>query len=128
MENVYNYECLITNNGIKRTDGVIFLKSSFEQNDKSLVPLIWNGIIDDPSMVLGSAILENRNEGVYAKLTFNNRDNGIIAKQLLLDGDAEVSFMAHKIKRDGPVIESGYISCVCLIPSGCGFYYGPKGS
>lgn len=128
MKNVYDYECLITKNGVKRTDGVIFLKSSFEQNDKSIVPLIWNGIIDDPSMVLGNVMLENRNEGVYAKLIFDNRNNGAIAKQLLLDEDAEVSFMAHKIKRDGPVIESGHITYVCLIPSGCGFYYGPKGS
>lgn len=115
------YEYQITRNGIKRNDGAVFMKSTFKDDDGITVPLVWDGHVYEPEYVLGHAILENRNEGVFAKLTFCDTENAKLAEKMLLAGDVDVSFSANRIKRDGSLIESGVIRAVHICV--CGFKY-----
>lgn len=118
-----NYEFQLTRNDLLRSDGVMFNKHTFEESDGLTVPVVWNNDIYDPTRVLGSAVLKNCDDGVFATLTFNNSENGIIAKELLDKGDAEVTFSGIRIKRTGALIISGYIRAVHLVIQGCAFTY-----
>ena len=63
-----------TRNDLKCADGRIIRKDAFRCNDGQKVPLVWNHQHNDPFNVLGHAVLENRNEGVYAYCSFNNSE------------------------------------------------------
>ena len=60
-----------TRNNLKCSDGRTILKDAFKDNDGQTVPLVWNHQHNGPDNVLGHALLENRNDGVYANCTFN---------------------------------------------------------
>ena len=56
------------------SDGRIIRKDAFKHNDGQTVPLVWNHQHNSPEEVLGHAMLENRDEGVYAYCKFNETD------------------------------------------------------
>ena len=57
---------------------------------------------NDPANVLGHAILENREEGVYAYCTFNDTEQGRNAKQLVEHGDVTaLSIFANQLQQKG---------------------------
>ena len=65
MEN-FDFSGWATRNDIKCSDGRTIRKNAFKDNDGQTVPLVWNHSHNDPLNVLGHALLENRDEGVYA--------------------------------------------------------------
>ena len=61
-----------TRNDLLCGDGRTIRKNAFKENDGCEVPLIWNHEHNDPNAVLGHAVLENRDDGVYAYGVFND--------------------------------------------------------
>jgi hypothetical protein len=95
------------------------MKDAFKQNDGQKVPLVWNHQHDDPNEVLGHALLENRDEGVYAYCKFNDTESGQTAKSLVLNGDVDkLSIYANKLKSQMNNVVHGCIREVSLVLAG----------
>lgn len=108
-----------TRNNLLCSDGRTIMKDAFKDNDGQTVPLVWNHQHNDPLNVLGHALLENRNEGVYAYCTFNETDAGKNAKQLVEHGDVSaLSIYANKLKQQGTNVRHGVIREVSLVLAG----------
>lgn len=101
------------------SDGVIIKKGAFKDCDGITVPLVWNHQHNSPNEVLGHALLENRDDGVYAYCTFNDTDAGQTAKLLVQHGDVNrFSIYANKIKRRGSDVIHGVIRELSLVLAG----------
>lgn len=108
-----------TRNDLVCGDGRIIKKDAFKDNDGKKVSLVWNHEHDDPNAVLGHAILENRDEGVYAYCTFNDTENGQNAKKLVQHGDvSSLSIWANKLKQNGREVLHGEIRELSLVLAG----------
>ncbi|MBQ3932880.1 MAG: hypothetical protein II653_03950, partial [Lachnospiraceae bacterium] len=83
----YDFSGWATKNDLRCSDGRIIRHNAFKVNDGQQVPLVFNHVHGDPSKVLGHAILENRDEGVYAYGYFNNTRAGQDAKEAVKHGD-----------------------------------------
>ncbi len=115
----YDFSGWATRNGLKCSDGRTIMKDAFIENDGKTVPLVWNHQHNDPSNVLGHALLENRNEGVYAYCNFNDTESGAIAKALVQHGDiVSLSIYANQLKQDGSNVMHGMIREVSLVHAG----------
>lgn len=108
-----------TRNDLLCGDGRVIKKDAFKHNDGKRVSLVWNHEHNDPDAVLGHAILENREEGVYAYGYFNDTPKGAHAKQLVQHGDVSaLSIWANKLKHEGPNVIHGEIRELSLVLAG----------
>lgn len=115
----YDFSGWATKNNLKCSDGRTIMKDAFIDNDGTTVPLVWNHDHNDPSNVLGHALLENRPEGVYAYCSFNDTESGAIAKTLVQHGDiVSLSIYANQLKQNGPMVQHGMIREVSLVHAG----------
>ena len=115
----YDFSGWATRNNIKCSDGRTIMKDAFKHNDGQKVPLVWNHQHDDPNEVLGHALLENREEGVYAYCKLNNTESGQIAKELIHNGDVDkLSIYANKLKSEKNNVIHGVIREVSLVLAG----------
>ena len=118
-KNSYDFSGWATKNNILCSDGRTILKDAFKQNDGQKVPLVWNHQHNDPSEVLGHALLENRNEGVYAYCKFNNTEAGQTARSLVNNGDIDkLSIYANKLNTQQNNVTHGCIREVSLVLAG----------
>ena len=118
MDN-YDFSGWATRANIKCSDGRTIMKNAFKDNDGMTVPLVWNHDHNDPLNVLGHALLENRDDGVYAYCTFNNTESGQAAKNLVEHGDVnQLSIYANKLKQQGGNVIHGAIKEVSLVLAG----------
>ena len=118
MEN-YDFSGWATRNNLRCSDGRTIMKDAFKHNDGQKVPLVWNHKHGDPSDVLGHALLENRDEGVYAYCSFNDTESGEIAKVLVKHGDIDqLSIYANQLKQQGGNVIHGMIREVSLVHAG----------
>ena len=116
-----NFDCSgwATRNDLKCSDGRTIRKDAFKHNDGQTVPLVWNHQHNDPNNVLGHALLENREEGVYAYVTFNETESGRNAKLLVEHGDITAfSIYANKLKQQGGNVLHGDIRELSLVLAG----------
>ena len=119
MENDYDFSGWATRANLKCSDGRTIMKDAFKHNDGKVVPLVWNHQHNDPSEVLGHALLENREEGVYAYCKFNNTESGQTAKSLVTNGDVDkLSIYANKLKTHMNNVMHGCIREVSLVLAG----------
>ena len=119
MNKDYDFGGWATRNNIKCSDGRTILKDAFKQNDGQKVPLVWNHQHNDPSEVLGHALLENRAEGVYAYCKFNNTESGQTGKSLVANGDVDkLSIYANRLKTHMNNVMHGCIREVSLVLAG----------
>ena len=108
-----------TRNDLLCGDGRVIKKDAFKDNDGKTVSLVWNHEHNDPNAVLGHAILENRDEGVYAYGFFNDSENGQLAKKLVSHGDvSSLSIWANKLKQNGREVLHGEIRELSLVLAG----------
>lgn len=115
----YDFSGWATRNDLLCSDGRTIRKDAFKDNDGQTVPLVWNHQHNDPLNVLGHALLENRNEGVYAYCTFNDTEAGKNAKQLVEHGDVSaLSIYANRLKQQGANVLHGAIREVSLVLAG----------
>ena len=115
----YDFCGWATKNNIRCSDGRTIMKDAFIENDGKTVPLVWNHKHDDPDNVLGHALLENRDEGVYAYCSFNDTRSGAMAKALVQHGDiSSLSIYANQLKQNGSNVMHGMIREVSLVLAG----------
>ena len=115
----YDFSGWATRNDLLCADGRTIRKDAFKHNDGQTVPLVWNHGHNDPDNILGHALLENRDEGVYAYCTFNNSDSGVAAKEAVRHGDVKsLSIYANKLKQDGGNVLHGMIREVSIVMAG----------
>ena len=119
MNEKFDFTGWATRNDIKCSDGRTIRKDAFIDNDGQTVPLVWNHSHNDHQNVLGHALLENREEGVYVYGTFNNTDSGRNARQLVENGDVTaLSIYANQLKQRGGDVIHGAIREVSLVLAG----------
>lgn len=119
MDKTYDFAGWATRNNVRCADGRTILRNAFKENDGQKVPLVWNHRHDDPYTVLGHALLENRDEGVYAYCKFNNTESGQNAKELVQHGDiTSLSIYANRLQQDGGNVVHGVIREVSLVLAG----------
>lgn len=110
---------MATRNDLLCADGRTIRKDAFKDNDGQTVPLVYNHQHNDVNNVLGHALLENRDEGVYAYCSFNNTESGQAAKELVQHGDvASLSIYANKLKQVGGDVIHGVIRELSLVLAG----------
>ena len=115
----YDFSGWATKNNIECSDGRTILKDAFKDNDGQKVPLVWNHQHNDPNEVLGHAVLENREDGVYAYCKFNNTESGQTAKKLVCNGDVDqLSIYANRLKTQMNKVMHGCIREVSLVLAG----------
>ena len=115
----YDFSGWATRNDLLCADGRTIRKDAFKHNDGQTVPLVWNHNHNDPDNILGHALLENREEGVYAYCTFNESDSGIAAKEAVRHGDVKsLSIYANKLKQSGNDVLHGMIREVSIVMAG----------
>ena len=108
-----------TRNDLLCGDGRIIKKDAFKDNDGKTVSLIWNHDHNNPDAVLGHAILENREDGVYAYGIFNDTEQGRNAKALVQHGDvSSLSIWANKLQQNGNEVIHGEIRELSLVLAG----------
>ena len=115
----YDFSGWATRNNLRCADGRTIMKDAFKENDGQTVPLVWNHQHAESTNVLGHALLENREEGVYAYCTFNDTEPARHAKQLVEHGDVSaLSIYANKLKQNGGNVLHGAIREVSLVLAG----------
>ena len=108
-----------TRNDLLCGDGRTIRKNAFKDDDGKTVPLIWNHDHTTPDAVLGHAVLENRDDGVYAHCKFNDTEAGQNAKRLVHNGDVRsLSIWANKLKQVGKDVIHGTIRELSLVLAG----------
>lgn len=112
----FDFSGWATKNDLQCSDGRVIRHNAFRDNDGKTVPLVWNHKHEKPENVLGHALLENRDEGVYCYGTFNDTENGQLAKILVKHGDIEgLSIYANKLKQIVSDVVHGNICEVSLV-------------
>ena len=115
----YDFSGWATKNDLRCSDGRVIRRDAFKVNDGKRVPLVWGHKHDSVSDVLGHAILENRDEGVYAYCTLNNTQAGKDAKECVKHGDIEsLSIWANNLEQVGRDVLHGVIREVSLVTAG----------
>ena len=115
----FDFSGWATRNNLKCSDGRTIRKDAFKDNNGQKVPLVWNHQHNEPFNILGHALLENREEGVYAYCTFNDTEAGQNAKQLVEHGDVSaLSIYANQLKQHGGDVIHGSIREVSLVLAG----------
>lgn len=115
----YDFSGWATRNNLRCSDGRTIMKDAFKDDDGQTRPLVWNHQHNDPTNILGHALLENRPEGVYAYCKFNDTESGQNAKLLVEHGDVtSLSIFANQLTQQGPNVIHGAIREVSLVLAG----------
>ena len=118
MDN-YDFSGYATRNDLLCGDGRTIRQNAFKECDGSTVPLVWNHDHANPDAVLGHALLENRDDGVYAYCKFNDTEQGQNAKKIVHHGDVRsLSIFANKLKQIGNDVIHGTIRELSLVLAG----------
>lgn len=115
----YDFSGYATKNDLRCADGRVIRHDAFKDNDGQTVPLVWQHVHSDPTNVLGHALLENRDDGVYAYATFNKTPSGQHAKEMVENGDiVSMSIYANRLQQRGSDVVHGVIREVSLVLAG----------
>ena len=115
----FDFSGWATKANLKCSDGRTIMKDAFKNNDGQTVPLVWNHQHNDPNEILGHALLENRDEGVYAYCSFNDTESAQTAKLLVQHGDINaLSIYANQLKQNMNNVIHGNIRQVILVLAG----------
>ena len=115
----FDFSGWATRNDLLCGDGRTIRRNAFKDNDGCVVPLVWNHEHNDPNAVLGHAVLENRDDGVYAYGVFNDTEQGRNAKKLVQNGDVKsLSIWANQLKQIGNDVMHGNIRELSLVLAG----------
>lgn len=117
--NDYDFSGWATRANMKCSDGRTIMKDAFIDNDGASVPLVWMHQHNDPFNVLGHALLENLDEGVYAYCKFNDSESGRMGREMVKNGDVtQLSIYANQLKQQGGNVIHGAIREVSLVLAG----------
>lgn len=115
----FDFSGWATKNDLKCSDGRTIRRDAFKGNDGQKVPLVWQHAHGAPDNILGHAMLENREEGVYAYGLFNDTPNGILAKKMVAAGDITfLSIYANQLVEESKNVMHGVIRELSLVVAG----------
>ena len=115
----FDFSGYATKNNVRCSDGRTIKPNAFANDDGKKVPLVWQHSHNDPSNILGHAVLENREDGVYAYAAFNDTQKGRDVKEIVAHGDIRaLSIYANQLKQVGGDVVHGAIKEVSLVISG----------
>ena len=116
---VYDFSGWATRHNVKCSDGRTIMKDAFKHCDGKTVPLVWMHSHNNPLNVLGHALLENRDEGVYAYCTFNDTEQGQSVKKQVEHGDVTaLSIYANQLREQNKNVFHGAIREVSVVLAG----------
>ena len=108
-----------TKNNILCEDGRVIRHNAFASCDGKTVPIVWSHKHSSVMNVLGHALLENREDGVYCYGYLNDTEEGIHAKKSIQHGDVNsLSIFANKLRQNGADVVHGVIREVSLCLAG----------
>lgn len=108
-----------TKNDVLCSDGRVIRKNAFADQDGTVVPLVFQHDHTSPLSVIGKALLENRDDGVYAYGYLNDTDAGKAARGIIQHGDMmSLSIAANKVVQEGADVLHGKIREVSLVFAG----------
>lgn len=115
----FDFSGWATKNDLTCSDGRTIKHNAFKENDGQRVPLVWQHGHNAVDNVLGHALLENRNEGVYAYCALNDTPAADNAKELVKHGDVKaLSIYANRLDQRGADVIHGNIVEVSMVLSG----------
>ena len=115
----FDFSGWATKNDLTCSDGRTIKHNAFKENDGQRVPLVWQHGHNAVDNVLGHALLENRDEGVYAYCAFNDTPGAENAKELVKHGDVKaLSIYANRLDQRGADVIHGNIVEVSMVLSG----------
>ena len=119
MANKYDFGGWATKNDLLCADGRVIRRDAFKDNDGQTVPLVYQHQHNDPTGILGHALLENRSDGVYAYCSFNDTPNAQHVKTAVEHGDVvSLSIYANKLVQEGKNVLHGMIREVSIVLAG----------
>lgn len=119
MRATFDFSGWATKHDLQCSDGRTIRKGAFKHQDGAKVPLVWNHDHKAPRMVLGHAILEDRNEGVYAYCSLNNSETANDVREIVKHGDVEaLSIYANKLQQKRGDVYHGDIKEVSVVLAG----------
>lgn len=119
MNEKFDFCGYATKNDLLCSDGRTIRKDAFKDCDGAEVPLVWQHSHGDPRDILGHALLENRDDGVYTYGVFNDTESGKTAKKLVEHRDIKaLSIYANQLVQKGGDVLHGMIREVSLCLSG----------
>lgn len=108
-----------TKAGLRCSDGRVIMPEAFKHMDGMKVPLVWQHGHSNPDNVLGHAILEAREDGMYTYAFFNETPQGQNANALVQHGDiVSLSIYANQLIEKSKQVFHGMIREVSLVLSG----------
>ena len=115
----YDFSGYATRNDLKCSDGRTIRAGAFNECNGKVVPLVWQHQHADPMNVLGHALLEEKNDGMYAYCSFNDTAPAQQARELVLHGDVnQLSIYANKLVQKAGDVLHGTIREVSLVIAG----------
>ena len=117
----YDYEGYVIRYNVEQPDGRIVCKDAFRTCGDVQVPLVYNvykdGGVPDTSMenVLGTAYLENREDGVYARCIFYNTPIGLELKNNVEKYIKGITAFAIIVEYTAKEVRRGLIRAVKVI-------------
>jgi len=115
----YDFSGWATRANIKCSDGRTIMPNAFKDQDGQQVPLLYMHVHDDPTDILGHAVLENRDGDMYAYCSFNDSPKAQAAKTAVEHGDVDsLSIWANKLVHNAGNVMHGVIKEVSLVLAG----------
>lgn len=116
----YDFCGYATKANVQCADGRTIMKNAFADQDGQIVPLVWNHKHDYPENILGHALLENRDDGMYAYCEFNDTEQGKNARLIVEHGDVTaLSIYANGLTQDNRrYVSHGIIREISLVVGG----------
>ena len=115
----YDFSGYATRNDLECSDGRTIRKGAFSGCSGKVVPLVWQHQHNSIDNLLGHAMLEEREDGMYAYGTFNDTPQGKNAKIAVMHGDVEaLSIFANGLKQERGNVLHGTIREVSLVLAG----------
>lgn len=120
IKSEYDFSGWATRNDITCSDGLTIRQDAFKDCDGKEVPLVYMHDHNNVDNVLGHALLENRENGVYCYGRFNDdTEQGLKAKALVAHGDiTSLSIYANQLVKRGNDVLHGAIREVSLVLAG----------
>lgn len=119
MSKKYDFSGYATRYNVQCADGRTILPGCFSHQNGTRVPVVYQHNHKDVAQVIGHADLEDRADGMYAKVSLNNTVNGNNAKEQIKHGDYDsLSIWANELEEYSKKVSHGDIKELSLVLAG----------
>ena len=119
MSKKYDFSGYATRYNVKCADGRTLLNGCFSHQNGARVPVVFQHNHKDVAQVIGHADLEEREDGMYARVSLNNTVNGQNAREQIAHGDYDsLSIWANELEEYNKQVAHGDIKELSLVLAG----------